>query len=272
MNDLVPIGRFSRMTRLSVKALRHYAELALLVPAWIDPSSGYRYYRPGQANRAEAIRILRAVDMPLDEIREVLGEDDPDMVGKRLQMHRERLQERLADQERMLRYLERLIEREEGIMPYEVTIKQVDAQRVAGYRLHTNLRKIADDIGTGFGTVVHGVGSTPIVGAPFIVYHDVIDEQTDGDVEICVPVPPGATGDDGPVDWKDVPAATVASVVHRGPYDQIAPAYHTVSGWIQDHGHQVAGPPCEIYLNDPQQVTPEELLTEVQFPIEGDES
>ena len=68
MEDLVPIGRFSRMTRLSIKALRLYDGLGLLTPAWVDPSSSYRYYRLGQANRAEAIRVLRQVDMPLEEI------------------------------------------------------------------------------------------------------------------------------------------------------------------------------------------------------------
>ena len=43
MDDLLPIGRFARATRLSVKALRHYDELGLLRPAFVDPSSGYRY-------------------------------------------------------------------------------------------------------------------------------------------------------------------------------------------------------------------------------------
>jgi len=40
------------MTRLSVKALRLYDENGLLPPAHVDPSSGYRYYDFGQANRA----------------------------------------------------------------------------------------------------------------------------------------------------------------------------------------------------------------------------
>jgi DNA-binding transcriptional MerR regulator len=65
VDDLLPIGRFAKATRLSVKALRHYDELGLLRPAFVDPSSGYRYYRPAQANQAEAIRILRSVEMPL---------------------------------------------------------------------------------------------------------------------------------------------------------------------------------------------------------------
>jgi DNA-binding transcriptional MerR regulator len=80
----VPIGRFSKITRLSVKALPLYDEIGLLPPARVDPSSGYRYYDLGQANRAEAVRILRSVDMPLDEIRAILDTDDPQLVHKQL--------------------------------------------------------------------------------------------------------------------------------------------------------------------------------------------
>ena len=65
---MIPIGRFSKMTRLSLKALRLYDEKGLLPPAHIDSETGYRYYQHSQANRAEAIRLLRSVDMPLEEI------------------------------------------------------------------------------------------------------------------------------------------------------------------------------------------------------------
>lgn len=271
MDSLVPIGRFSKMTRLSVKALRLYGELGLLDPAWVDPSSGYRYYRLGQANRAEAIRILRRVDMPLDDIAAVLATDEPEIVTKRLAMHRDRLAERLADDERMLRFLERLIERKERIMPYDVNLKDVADQTVAAVRKHTNLSSIADDLQTGFGEIMAQLGpaGTPVTGAPFVVYHAVIDEQTAGDIEICMPVA-DAPEFDGDVVRVDVPAHLVASTVHRGPYNELAPAYHTLTGWIQEHGHQIAGAPREIYLNDPRSVASQDLLTEVQWPIERD--
>jgi DNA-binding transcriptional MerR regulator len=120
VEELLPIGRFSRMSRLSIKTLRVYGKFGRLIPSRVDPSSGYRYYRASQARRAEAIRILRAVDMPLDEIREVLAEHDPEFTTKQLAMHRERLAERLDDQERMLRFVERPIDRGGTIMPYDV--------------------------------------------------------------------------------------------------------------------------------------------------------
>lgn len=265
---LVPIGRFSKMTRLSIKALRHYDDIGLLNPAWVDPGSGYRYYRIRQARRAEAIRQLRLTEMPLDEISEILGQHDPVITRKLLDHHRQRLIERLDDQQRRLRYLEILIEREEGIMPYEVTVKELPAQQVAGIRKHVNLSNIGEAIGEGFGEVVAAVatsGQQP-AGIPFIIYHDVIDEDTAGDVEICVPTAT-AIEDRGEVRALELEATTVASTIHHGPYEEIAPAYHSLMGWIQEHGHEMAGAPREIYLNDPTTVEPEEILTEVAWPI-----
>lgn len=269
--NLVPIGRFSKVTRLSVKALRLYDEIDLLTPALVDPSSGYRYYDLGQANRAEAVRILRSVEMPLDEIRAVLETDDPELVHKQLLVHRERMAVKLAAQERMLAYLEALIQREGGIMPYDVEILETEPQLVAATKVHTSLREVAEDIPMGFGSLVHAITSAGLSpsGAPLIVYHDVIDEETEGDIEICVPV--GALMDDASsVYGRELEGGTMATTIHRGPYQEISPAYHTVTSWISEHGHEIAGPPREIYLNDPQTVPEQELLTRIEFPIHAD--
>lgn len=59
----------------------------------------------------------------------------------------------------------------------------------------------------------------------------------------------------------------MATTVHSGRYEEIAPAYHTLTGWISEHGYEIAGPPREIYLNDPQTTSPGDLLTRVEFPI-----
>lgn len=266
--NLVPIGRFSKMTRLSVNALRLYDENGLLPPVHVDPSSGYRYYDLGQANRAEAVRILRSVEMPLAEIRAILETDDPELVHKLLVAHRERLDDRLAAQERMLAYLESLIQRKEGIMPYDVQIMEVTPQLVAATKIHTTLSRIGNDIRTGFGLLLQALGRERVAasGPPIVVYHHMIDEETDGDVEICVPVA-GAISGDSAVYGRDLEGGTMATTVHHGPYEEIAPAYHTLIGWISEHSHEIAGPPREIYLNDPQIVPPEELLTRVEFPI-----
>jgi DNA-binding transcriptional MerR regulator len=269
VRNLVPIGRFSTMTRLSVKALRHYDEIGLLVPAEVDRSSGYRYYRYEQANRAEAIRILRRLDMPLDEIRQLL-DAEPDVGAKLLQAHRGRLEDELDRHRRMLAYLERLIERDEGVMPYEVGIKDVPAQHVARLRRSVSLATMSSDVGEGFARIWEALGpaADSVSGPSSLTTLDPFDEEMGGEVELAVPLAAPFEGDDVSVRGADVPAMTVAWALHHGPYDEIGPAYHTIAGWIQEHGHELAGPTREVYLTDPNE-TPDvaDYLTEVQFPI-----
>ncbi len=96
-----------------------------------------------------------------------------------------------------------------------------------------------------------------------------IDDETGGNLEVCVPIGGDFTGD-GEVYTRELEGGTMATTIHHGPYDQIAPACHNLTGWISEHGHVIAGPPREIYLNDPQTVVPEELFTRVEFPIRSE--
>ena len=71
--ELISIGEFAALTRLSIKALRLYDDNGLLTPAHVDPVSSYRYYRRNQRNRAILIGDLRRVDVPLALIAQILG-------------------------------------------------------------------------------------------------------------------------------------------------------------------------------------------------------
>jgi effector-binding domain-containing protein len=269
VDNLLPIGRFSKATRLSVKALRHYDELGLLRPAFVDPSSGYRYYRPAQANQAEAIRILRSLEMPLEEIRAVLGDAGGDLAAKRLQRHREHLEARLDEHRRMLAFLQRLLDRED-VMPYEVTVRELPAQPVAATRTTSNLREISSAISEGVHALVAELGARGIepAGPLQVVYHatEVLDSETSAPIEICLPVAAPFEGS-GQVYGTELAGGPAAVTLHRGPYAEIGPAYHTISGWVQDHGHELNGGPREVYLNTPDQVSEADLQTEVQWPI-----
>ena len=72
---MLSIGRFAEATGLTVKALRHYDEIGLLRPAHVDPDNGYRYYDAAQIESAVVIRRLRALELPLDDSRKLVGSD-----------------------------------------------------------------------------------------------------------------------------------------------------------------------------------------------------
>jgi DNA-binding transcriptional MerR regulator len=90
-DELMTIGRFARVSGLSIHALRHYAEVGLLTPAETDPGSGYRRYRREQVRIARMIRALRCIDLPIDGIRQILDGGD-DASRDVLTQHRRRLE------------------------------------------------------------------------------------------------------------------------------------------------------------------------------------
>ena len=94
-DGLIPIGKFARLSGLSIGALRHYDELDLLRPADVDRFTGYRRYRAEQLDIARAIGRLRDLEVPIEEVREVLGADDPGDQRRRIGAHERRLQARV---------------------------------------------------------------------------------------------------------------------------------------------------------------------------------
>ena len=106
--DKLSIGRFSRLTGLSIGALRHYDELDLLRPVEVDRWTGYRRYAQDQVPIGQAIARLRDLEVPLEEIRLLLGTDDPAEQRKRVADQAARVQARVDRQVRILHVLRQL--------------------------------------------------------------------------------------------------------------------------------------------------------------------
>src|ERR1700758_426477 len=106
---LLNIGEFSRMTHLSVKALRHYHDVGVLEPAAIDPHSGYRSYAADQVTAAQVIRRLRDLGMPLDSIRAVLTAPDLAARNREITAHLERMERQLDQTQAAVRGISALL-------------------------------------------------------------------------------------------------------------------------------------------------------------------
>jgi DNA-binding transcriptional MerR regulator len=91
--ELLTIGRLARCSGLTTKALRHYDRTGLLTPAWVNPMTAVRYYSQTQVAAATLIARLRAVDLPLDDVRQCLAGSPAD-VRAVLLAHRARLTSR----------------------------------------------------------------------------------------------------------------------------------------------------------------------------------
>ena len=266
---LMPIGRFARASRLSVKSLRNYDESGLLPAALVDPSTGYRYYRIEQLARADAVRSLRMVDVPLSQIAEILDSDDPEPV---LTSHLAALEHQRDEFDRMSQQLRRRIHLQEYTMSSDVTIKKQPALIAAAHRTPTTHARIFTDIPMGFDKVMGVVleADADPAGTPFTLYHQAPDAEAEGDIAMCVPISHEIDARDHVEVIEFAPTVT-ASVVHRGSYEEMGESYATVSKWIHERGHRIIGPHREVYLNSPAQVDEADLLTEIHFPIDTEE-
>lgn len=249
-NDLLPIGRFARLCRLSVKQLRHYDDLGLLAPAWTDPASGYRYYRPDQARDALVIGLLRAMDVPLPVVGRVLSGDG----GDALRDARERIEAEIDRRRRGLRLLDRVLA--EGLPRAEVSVVREPARRVLAAREPATPSTIPDATGACVRRLL------PLMSADVLMVGLFPLDMGDAfDVRVAVEA---ADGDDV------LPGGAFAAALHVGPYEEIALTAHGVLAWFGDHGHTPAGPVREVYLDDPATTPPEHLRTRVMIRVEDD--
>jgi DNA-binding transcriptional MerR regulator len=142
--QLMPIGRFARLTGVGVKALRHYDEVGLLAPAAIDDETGYRFYSADHVDRAETIRLLRRLDMPLEEIRTTLAAGDPAGLRAALVSHQRQMAARDSELRVSIAKLQRLIDGKETIMGMRSEALQAEDHRRLGIDLYNRTWTLMD--------------------------------------------------------------------------------------------------------------------------------
>ena len=103
---LLRIGEVARLLNLSVGTLRHYEQMGLLEPAYVDPASGYRYYGSRQLSTLNTIGNLRVLDLPLAQIREFVTTRDMDLIQRQLTKQQELIEHRRRELERMSRKID----------------------------------------------------------------------------------------------------------------------------------------------------------------------
>ena len=143
--QLMSIGRFSRVTGLGIKALRHYDEVGLLKPAAVDEETGYRFYSAEQAEAAEQIRRLRKLELPIDEIQALLETRDPAVVRDVLVAHQRRTAWRSSQLRIALRGIQTIIDGKEPVMGTVSDSLGPDAQRRLGIDLFNRAWTLMED-------------------------------------------------------------------------------------------------------------------------------
>ncbi|WP_085834299.1 MerR family transcriptional regulator [Clostridium merdae] len=269
---MLKIGDFSRLSRISIRMLRHYDEIGLLMPQSIDSSTGYRYYNEAQLVTANRIQALKEMGFGLSVIAEIMKtyQDSAAFVQYLLLKKAEILEEE-KKVSRQLLLLDSAIKRlgkDENAMEYTVVCKELPERYVA------SLRKVIpayDKEGIlwellGKELAAQKVQQTNDRNA-LAIFHDKEHMDANPDVEIQISVK-GTYQSTEQVVFKTVPAMEFASATFQGGYEQIREVNQEVANWIRDNGYDFAGPMFSIYHVSPSESqNPDEWITEMCFPI-----
>lgn len=262
------IGDFSRMTHLSIKALRHYHDVGLLVPAEIDPASGYRYYEAGQVGTAQVIRRFRDLGMPLDEVRSLLEAPDVRARNEVIMAHMDRMHAQLAQTQATVDSLRSLLE--PGSAPVPIEYRSVAAVPALA---------IVETVGAEEGMewwmgafdelyrVLGEVGAEP-AGAPGALFPSEFYEVEKGELVAFVPLRSPARRGSIRVESYEVPAAELAVALHAGPFSDIDITYGELGLHVSGAAIGVEGPIREYYLRTVRDTPDEsEHRIEVGWPV-----
>jgi DNA-binding transcriptional MerR regulator len=188
--ELMSIGTFAQLTRLSPKALRLYDELGLLVPARVDEDSGYRYYDASQLEQALLVAALRRLAMPLAEIKAILGLEPAPAAG-RLAAYWASVESEHVERRKLAGYLVDRINGKRSVM-YEVNTSDVPARSLLCLKRNVTGTDGAWAFGKEFIAILRAHKPPRLegpAGAWFCIFWSEISEDSDGPLEWCLPVP-----------------------------------------------------------------------------------
>lgn len=260
------IGDFSRATRLSAKALRHYHRLGLLEPLVVDPVTGYRLYGVEQVPDAHLIRHFRSLEIPLPVIATILAEEQADERAKLIAAHLRRMEDRLAETRDAVTALRILLASEH--VAALVERRQIDETPALVIRDTIDLA----DLGAWFSTATTELeralatsGAAPAGPMGGLWSTELILDEH-GDVALFRPVSPSEqiVGSDR-VEYEVLPAVLLSVATHTGPDATIGQVYAALGQHVARHENSAAGPVRETYLSG---VPGEEGVTEIGWPVQ----
>lgn len=152
-------------------------------------------------------------------------------------------------------------------MTYKCELVDQPAQPTLSIRTTTSLKELPQELGRAYGAIgqyMAQLGEQP-AGAPYAAYFTFSMENMD--IEIGFPVG-GSLPGKGEIQAGEIPAGKIARCLYTGPYKKIEPAYNALTAYVEEQGHKTTGVAYEFYLNDPAEVAPEELLTQIVFRLE----
>ena len=268
-DELLPIGMFSRASSLSIKTLRAYHESGILVPARVDPQTGYRSYTVDQLADAAIVQRLRALELPLEHVRTVVDARDPEVTRQVLARHQREMQSRLDETERIVAELQSVVAPTTHTPVHLRTEAATQSVRVSGLVAADEFADWLAGRSASSARSSNGLG-VESSGPPGALYAAEIADDGPESAEAFLPidtalvVPPAERH----VTVGEVPATRAAVLVHTGDYDSIGDTYRTLGAWVARHAEHAGERVREWYVIGPLDTDdPGEYRTEISWPI-----
>ncbi len=267
---LFNIGEFSRMTGLSIKALRLYHEKGIIIPSKVDEFTKYRFYNRSNLERAKIITALRSMDFSLKEIKNILENfDDDSGIVKALEAQKLKIHYKILNYEKILNSIdiiilkEKTVQSNEQLNTFEIEEKTVDSFLIAGLHFKGRYKDSGKYIGK-----LAGKLRKNICGPPFCLYSDGEYKETDARIEVCFPVKKEKQYAN--ITFRYLEAIKAISLIHKGPYEYLSRSYSKIISEIKDQNLEMNLPIREIYLKGPGMVfkgSTQNYLTEIQITV-----
>jgi DNA-binding transcriptional MerR regulator len=270
-NPLLRIGPFSRAASLSVKALRAYHEAGLLVPAEVDPRTGYRSYSVAQLTDATIIRRLRGLDVPLEAIGQVLAARDPAVTEKVLAEHSAVLEERLMSTQRAIDEL--YVALEAPALHTPVHLRHEAARTVLACTRTVTEAEWTDFLDRARELLFDAAaGTAAVVDGPFGGCYPTLLDDDAQEVTAFLPVTGAPLLSDrtraAGIRLDELPAIEAAVLAHHGEYDTLDDTYRELGAWVAVHAAAAELPVRELYLiGSADTDDPDQFRTEICWPV-----
>jgi DNA-binding transcriptional MerR regulator len=269
MRSSLSIGDFARATHLSIKTLRHYHQIGLLEPADVDLATGHRRYTTEQIPSAQVIRRIRALDMPLEQVRAVMAAPDLGTRNQLIAAHLSRLEDNLARVQEAAASLRNLLQ-----PPSRATSEVMEHRSVESVSATAVCEVIdAQDASPWYQGALGELRATlaaqdlPTAGPGGGIFSSDLFSLGRGEATIFIPCPSPVRAM-GRVAPLVIPGVELAITVHVGSHRDIDRAYGSLATYVADHALAVAGPIREYYVVGPNETPDEsEWKTEIGWPI-----
>lgn len=256
------------MTFLSVKALRHYHEVGLLPPAEIDSQSGYRRYELAQVPQAQAIRRLRELGMPLEQVRVVIEASDVDARNSAISAHLRRMEGELERTRDTVRSLRMLLD-EDAPPAIAVEYRLIEPMETFALRKETAYAEMFEWLEAAFADLRSALVRTGTcrVGADAALFSSELLEEEYGEIVALIPVEAAAEAA-GRVELLRLPAVEYAIAVHHGSIENLDRTYAALGAVVAERAIGVQGPIREDYLVGALEAPNEtDHRTEICWPV-----